>query len=172
MSRKIPQFIAGDLSAEDASQAKLHLEACESCRAVAEHYRTMLSDGKGFHPDLSYDAAWNRIARGLDARESTRKEDIGFLAAHKTAILLASACAILAIAFLLTRPLRIQPAMSISEMKEILRSAGDLDGSGEKALRYGVHDPYRLMGSSESERLQRIPGVGATHDKTYRIEPF
>jgi hypothetical protein len=173
ISQKVPQFVAGELSAEDASQLRLHLEACKSCMAVAKHYRTMLSNGKSFEPDILYGAAWNRIARGLEGREPSRKEDIGFWAAHKKAILLASACAIiLLIAYIVPKPAGIQPAMSISEMEEILRSVGDLDGGEERALHYGTRDPHRLMGSTESERLHRIPGVGRTDDRTYSIEPF
>lgn len=132
----------------------------------------MLSEGNSYEPDILYDAAWDRITRGLNGRKPSPKEDIGFLSAHKTAVLLASACAVLIAVFLLARFNRVQPAMSITEMEEVLRGFGDFDQAEGRAFHYGAHKPYRLIGNSESERLHRIAGVGTTDDKTYRIEPF
>ena len=132
----------------------------------------MLNEGSSCEPDILYDAAWNRIAGGLDGLKPSPKEGIGFLSARKTAVLLASACAVLIIALILARPGQTQPAMSITEMEEVLRSFGDFDQAEGRAFQYGSHEPYRLMGNSESGRLHRIAGVGTTDDKTYSIEPF
>ncbi|UCD58958.1 MAG: zf-HC2 domain-containing protein [Candidatus Hydrogenedentota bacterium] len=168
----IPQYLAGELLDGEDSTFREHLEACEKCAGLLERYRALLGEGRNLDSPVRFEAAWREVVGKSEGRKAPRTKPLDLAWNYKIPALLASICIASALLFSLLEPARVQPAMSATEMEEILRSMGEINGKAGESAPSQIGEPYPLLGGSGDERSLRLAGVSSDDKTTYKVELF
>lgn len=168
----IPQYLAGELPEEEYQALKEHAEACEKCNELLGHYRALIEEGRNAEPALDFESVWCKITENLDGDVRPKAWLLDLMWSHKLLAGLCAVCVIVTLLFVFMKARKVQPAMSVAEMEQILREVGEIREERGEGAPSDAGEPYSLLGSSANERVLKLAGVGSDNGKAYEIEPF